>query len=362
MPTAAQIALGAQAELSAGLLMKVQTAAPLFSAFDVRTSESQRVLSLALNSLPTPSQFVKEGQGVAASEGTLQLVEFDMVKMKGQLRQEVDSAARWDKEHLASGTTWWDLQAMGKTKSDALNLERQIINGRANDAGGFPGLREMTPMKTANTFALSDDVQAQLFTRSVLNVGGSSANKASSIYSIVFGMQDCQLVWGNYFGGELFSIGNILEQYLPPDPNYPGNLLKYQIADMTAYIGLSVAGFNPQTLGESIPVQYSVRRAANITDQTGYTANDIVLDKLSRSHGIGILPDLFVMSVRSGEQIAASRTPTNINFNMGQSGDASQAVWGVRPPPPDFWMMRGKKIPIVYPFCVGSADAIEVAS
>lgn len=359
MPTAAQIAMGAQAPLSYGLLMKVQTAAPLFSIFDVRTSKDKRVLTLAVNSLPTPSKFVAEGQGVSASEGTLQLVEFDMNKIKGQLRQEVDSAAAWDAAHAASGTSWWDLQAMLKTKADALNIEAQIVNGTANDPGGFPGLKQMTPFIAGNTFTLASDVQAQRYTHSVLNVGGTTDNTASSIYSIVFGQMDCQLVWGNYTGGELFSFGNIVEQYLPPDPTKPDELLKYQIADMTGYVGLSVAGFNPQTLGQAIPTQYSVRRATNITGDSGHTADDTLLDKLCRSHGVGIIPDLLVMSQRDGESIAQSRTPTNINFNMGQSGDAQTATWGKRPPPPDSWKMRNKEIPIVYPFCVGATDPLE---
>ncbi len=360
MPTAAQIALGAQAELSAGLLMKVQTACPLFSRFDVRTSKSMRVLTLAMNSLPSPSRFVKEGQGVNGSEGTLQLVEFNMAKLKGQLRQEKDSAARWDAEHLASGTTWWDLQAMGKMKADALNIEKQIINGIGNDVEGFPGARAITPFIAGNTFILTDDTQAQLFTRSVLNVTGSTANTGSSIYSFVFGQLDCQLVWGNYLGGELFSIGNIVEQYLPPDPvNAPNDLLLYQIADLTAYMGLSVAGFNPQTAGEAIPTQYSLRRAANITAQEGKTASSAVLDKLSRSHGIGILPDLLAMSQRSGEQLAIECTPTVTQFLMGVSGNASNAAFNRRPPPPTTWNVQGKEIPIVYPFCIGSTDAIE---
>jgi hypothetical protein len=359
MPTAAQIAMGVQAALSAGLLMKVQTAAPLFSSFDVRTSPDKRVLTLAVNSLPTASKFVAEGQGVNASEGTLQLVEFDMNKIKGQLRQEKDSAALWDAAHAASGTSWWDLQAMLKTKADILNIEQQIINGTLNDANGFPGLKQMTPFKSGNTFTMADSTQSQLFTRSVLNVGGTTDNTASSIYSIIFGQLDCQLVWGNYFGGELFSFSNIVEQYLPPNQNTPNDLLLYQISDMTAYVGLSVAGFNPQTVGQAVPTQYSVRRAANITNDSGKTANDALLDKLTRSHGIGMIPDLLVMSQRDGENIAKSRTPTAINFNMGQTGDAQLGTYGTYPAPPEFYTARGKNIPIVYPFCVGSTDALE---
>lgn len=351
--------MGAQAALSAGLLMKVQTAAPLFSSFDVRTTKDKRVLTLAVNSLPTPSQFVSEGQGVNGSEGTLQLVEFDMNKLKGQLRQEKDSAALWDAAHAASGTSWWDLQAMLKTKADVLNLEQQIINGTVNNPKGFPGLREMTPFKSGNTFTMADSTQMQLFQRSVLNVGGTTDNTASSIYSIIFGQMDCQLVWGNYFGGELFSFSNIVEQYLPPDINSPNDLLLYQIADMTGYVGLSVAGFNPQTVGQPVPTQYSVRRAANITGDTGHTASSDIIVKLALSHGIGMLPDLLVMSQRDGEALARESAPTVTQFNMGLSGDANIIASNRRPAPPTSWNVMGKNIPIVYPFCVGSTDALE---
>lgn len=353
MPTALQIAQGRQTPLTMGLLMAVRTAAPLFSAFDVRGVSDTKFLSLAVTSLPS-SSFAHLGEGFSMSEGALELREFSCSLIGGLIKAELISAGLWDKAHRSSGTTWFDLQTMLKTKSDILNIERQMIQGTLNDAKGFPGAKEITPYATANKFTMTQTAQSFGFARSVLDVAGTTAATASSVYSFIFGELDAQLVWGNDSEGELFTIGEIIRQAIAPDAAQPTKTLMHDLAQLQGFVGLSVSGFN-QMPGGVIPTQYSVRRAANITADSGKTCTDAVMDKLARSHGTGKRPNLFAMSARSGEQLAASRAPTAVNFVMGQSGDASQATYTTYPAIPENW----QGIPIVYPDCIADDDAIE---
>jgi hypothetical protein len=353
MPTLLQIAQGRQVPLTMGLFMAVRTEVPLLTAFDARSSTDDKYLSLAVTSLPS-SSFAHLGEGFAASEGALELREFSCSLIGGLIRAELISAAKWDRTHQNSGYTWFDLQTMLKMKADMLNIERQMILGTLNDAKGFPGAKEMTPYSAANSFTMTQTAQDYGFAKSVLNVGGSAANTGSSVYSFIFGELDAQLVWGNDSQGELFQVTERIRQAIAPDANQPTKTLMHDMAQVQGWIGMSVAGFN-QMPGGVLPTQYSVRRATNITTDTNNKCTDAVIDKLVRSHGTGRRPNLLAMSGRSGEQLAASRSPTAVNFVMGASGDASQATYTTYPPPPENW----QGIPIVYPDCIGSSDAIE---
>lgn len=356
MPNALEIAQGRQTPLTAGLFMAVRDEAPLFSAFDVRTTSGTSFLSLAVVSLPS-SSFANLGEGFTNSDGKLELREFSCSLIGGQVKAELISAGLWDKAHQGSGSTWFDLQTMLKVKADVQNVERQIILGRSNDAKGFPGAKELTPY-SAGVFTMAETSAKYNFQRPVLNVGGTTADTASSVYSFVFGEMESQLILGNDSGGELIQIGETITQDLAPDPvNEPSKLLRHDVAQLEGFVGLSVSGFNQQIDGQTIPTQYSVRRAANITADSGKTCTDTVIDKLTLSHGTGRGSSLLAMSHRSGEQLAASRQATAVNFNMGQSGDAQNAVATIYPAPPPSW----NGIPIVYPLpsVIGDTDAIE---
>lgn len=358
MPTAFQIAQGRQVPLSMGLFMAIRTVTPLLSAFDARTSDDDKFLSLAVVSLPT-SKFVNLGEGMSSSEGTLELREFSCSQIGGLIKAESETARLWDKHHQRSGYTWFDLQTKLRVESDARHIERQMIQGLANDAKGFPGAKDMTPFLSSNLMTLTQQAQSFEFKRSVINAAGSTANTASSVYSFVFGELESQLVIGNDTGAEMLQIGETRRQMMAPDPtNAPNELLEYDLALIRGYLGLAVNGYNQQIAGQPVPTQYAIRRIANLTADNGSRLNDAMMDKLKRSHGGGRAPGLFAMSARSGEQLAASRAPVAINFNMGQSGDAQNATFTTYPAPPDNW----NGIPIVYPDCIGDTDAIEVAA
>lgn len=355
MPSAFQIAQGRSVPLSMGLFMAIRDVTPLLSIFDARTSADDKFLTLAVVSLPT-SQFVNLNEGLSASEGMLELREFSCSQIGGLVKAEVEAARLWDKHHTASGYTWFDLQLQLRLKADAINIEKQMILGLANDAKGFPGARDITPYLAANVMTMTQTAQSFGFKRSIINVGGTAANKASSVYSFVFGELESQLILGNDTGTELIRVNETIRQMMAPNPSEPAKMSMHDTAEMRGYIGLSVNGFNQQIVGQQIPTQYALRRAANITDETNYKLTDAVIDKLVRSHGEGRRPGVLAMSARSGEQLAQSRAPVAINFNMGQSGDAQAATYTTYPAPPDNW----HGIPIVYPDCISDSDAIEV--
>lgn len=356
MPTALQIAQGMNAPLSIGLFMAVRTVTPLLSAFDARTAATNKFLTLAVVSLPS-SSFVNIGEGLSSSEGTLELREFSCSEIGGLIKAEVESSRLWDAYHQASGYTWFDLQTELRLKADMRNIERQIIQGTANDAKGFPGAKEMTPYNAgANVMNVGVSPQAGKFQKAVINAGGTTANTASSVYSFVFGETEAQLVLGNATGPEILRMSPIIQQMLAPDSNSPTKLSMHNLAEARGYLGLAVNGFNTEVAGQTVPVQYAVRRIANLTADSGHTLTDQMMDQLKRSHGSGRVPGLFAMSYRSGQQLAASRAPTAINFFMGQSGNANETTFVTYPPPPDNW----QGIPIVYPDeAVPETDAIE---
>jgi len=355
MPTALQIAQGRQsAPLSQGLFSTVRTATPLLSAFDARTSSDDKFLTLDLVSLPT-SAFVGLNEGLTHSEGAFELREFSCSQIGGLIKAEVEAARLWSKHHTSTGYDWFSLQAMLRMKADLVNIEKQIILGRANDAKGFPGAKEMTPYIAANVMAATADPQASLWKKSVINAGGTTDNTASSVYSFVFGELEAQLVIGNDTGAEMLRVSEIVRQMIAPDSNSPTKLSLHDVAEVRGYMGLAVSGFNLQAAGQTVPTQYSVRRIANLTADSGKGLTDMLIDLLRRSHGGGRQVGLLAMSTRSGQQLAASRAPTAINFMMGQSGDAQKGTFTTYPAPPDNW----NGIPIVYPDCIGSTDALE---
>lgn len=354
MPTALEIAQGRNTPLTAGLLMAVQTRAPAVAAFDARTTPDKTFNTLSVTALPS-SAFVNHNEGFPASRGTLALRSFDCSLIGGQIREAVETAREWNRTHPNVGYTYFDLQAQLKMMADTRHIEKQMFYGTSNDAKGFPGMKELTPYVAANVLALTASPDDTDFVKSVINAGGTTATTASSVYSVVYGEIDgCQLVLGNDQGGELFQLGEIIQQAIAPDSNAPNNLLMHNIAEMIGYVGLSVSGMN-QTPNSVVPVQYALRRLANVTADSGCTVTDSKLEKLALAHGDGIRPNAFYMSPRSGDQLATSRSATSVTLFLGGMPKAKDSVASLQAPRPDNY----EGIPIVYTSAIRNVDAIE---
>lgn len=357
MPNASQIAQGRQIPLSSGLIMALVSQTPLLAAIDARTSRSTKFMSLALTALPTAGPFINYGEGFSPSDAALVLREFDCSLVGGQIKAERITAQKWDREHGAVGYTWFDLQTMTKLRAQGIALEKQIIQGRSFDAKGFPGFKELTPFIAANVLAATASAAASGFTKSVINAGGTTATTAQSCYAFIEGEMDVQLVLGDDMGGtsELFRLSEMVTSNEAPDASEPTKKSLHDLQQFSGHIGLSVAGFN-QTPNDVVPTQFSLRRIANLTADSGKGLTDALMSKLARSFGPGKMPSRFVTGSRSGEQLAASRQATAVNFVMGVSGDAAKNTFNTYPPPPDNW----QGIPIHYAdLSIGETDAIE---
>ena len=331
-----------------------QTEAPALVALDARTTSSNRFMALALTGLPTASGFKNYGEGFTSGTATLAVREFEAKLAGAKVEVEMISAARWDAEHSASGTTYFDLQVMSRMASEMRHLERVIFHGSVQDAKGFPGLKELTPFVSTNVIELTEEPSDTDYVRSVLDAGGTSANTASSVYSVVHGPLDCQMVVCNDGGGELFYMTEPMRQHIAPDANAPTATLEHLITQIHGHFGVAVSGMN-QTPNSIIPTQYSVRRLANLTAETACKLNDAKMELLADSHGNGKRPSQFYMSHRSGRQLAESRSATSVTLFLGGGGNAADNTATVRAARPMDW----EGIPIVYTSAIGNADAIE---
>lgn len=354
MPTLLEIAQGRQIPLTAGIFEAVATQAPALAAFDARTTASTRFMALALTGLPTASGFKDYGEGATHGGASLAVREFEAKLTVAKVQVEKLTAARWDAEHAASGTTYFDLQLMARMAAEMRHLERIIFYGTAQDAKAFPGLKELTAYSPGNSLSLTEDPGATDFVKSYVNAGGSTANTASSVYSVVHGPMDCQLVVCNDGGGELFHMEEPIRQHIAPDANAPTATLEYLITQISGHFGVAVSGMN-QTPNDVIPTQYSVRRLGNLTEDSGKGVTDAKLEQLVLSHGDGIVPDRVYMNGRSARQWADSRSASTATLFLGMSGDARNNTGSLRAKRPDNF----EGIPVTYTSAITSTEAIN---
>lgn len=357
MPTALQIAQGRTVPLTQGLIMALVADAPLLAALQFRPAESTKFISLAVTALPTAGPFINYNEGFSNSNAALEVREFDCSLVGGIVLAERITAQKWDANHRASGYTWFDLQFEMKMKAQGIELEKQIIKGTAYDAKGFPGLKELTPYVSGNVVAATETTAKYQHKRSVIDAGGSTSSTASSVYAIIENSIDgVEGVIGNdgQAGGELFAITEMLSSLEAPNSAEATKKSVHDYQQFWGHIGVSLCGFN-QTPNSVVPVQFGARRICNLTAQAGKGLTDALMSKLHRSFGNSKTPTKYIMGTRSGEQLAASRQATAINFNMG-TGPAAEATFNTYPPPPDNF----KGIPIIYADnAIDETEAIE---
>lgn len=352
MPTLAEIAQVRQVPLSAGIFRAVYTETPALMAFDARTTSRKKFKTLALTGLPTAGGFVDYNEGFTSGKASLKLREFDAKLTGGKVQVERITAQEWDQENENGKFTYFDLQLYARMKTELKNINSVLFYGTGVDAKGFPGMKELTPY--VNVLSLTDDPGADDYVKTVINAGGSSAGTASSVYSVVFGEMEAQLVLGNDQGGEMFTMSEIIEQHIAPDSDDPDATLVHDVTQIWGYFGLSVGGMN-QTPNDEVPTQYSVRRLANLTEDSGKGVTDAKLEQLVLSHGDNKMPSMLFMNGRSGRQWADSRSATSVSVFLNGPGDAKNNQVNVRAPRPTNF----DGIPVTYDSAIRSTDAIE---
>jgi len=354
MPTLLEIAQGRQIPLTAGIMEAAALDAPALAAFDARTATGNRFMALALTGIPTASGFKNYGEGATHASANLAVREFEAKLAVAKVKVEQISAARWDAEHAASGTTYFDLQVMARMASEMRHLERTIFYGTVQDAKGFPGLKQLTPFTSSNVLELTESPEDEDFVRTVIDAGGSTSTTASSVYSVIHGPLDCQLVVCNDGGGELFHMSEPRLQDFAPDSDLPDATLEYMVAQIQGHFGVAVSGMN-QTPNDVVPTQYSVRRLANVTMQDNCKLTGAMMDLLSDSHGDGRRPSAFYMSKRSGRQLAVDGGATEVFVSLGGGGDARNTTTRKQPKAPLEW----DNTPIIYTSAIKNVDALE---
>lgn len=356
MPNLLEIAQVRQIPFTEGIIEAVQTAVPALTSIDTRVSASTKFKALARTGLPTKSGFKDYNEGFSPSNAVFTLREFE-AKMAGGLVQVEDiTAARWDAEKEVNSPSYFQLQVNAMMEVEMLNIEACLFYGTAHDAKAFPGLKQLTPFISTNVLELNEEPVDSDYTRTVIDAGGSTSATASSVYAIVEGPLDCQMViCGVPAGSEFFAMEEPIKQMIAPDSSQPTKLLQHTLTQIHGHFGLSVSGMN-QSPNNVVPTQYSVRRIANLTAQNGCTLTDSMLELLADSFPSGKRPTKFVMSHRSGRQLATSRTPTGApTLFLGGPGTARNNSGVMSTERPREW----NGIPIIYSPAIKNTDAIE---
>ena len=215
---------------------------------------------------------------------------------------------------------WQMIEANGVSRSAILNLGKQVFGGVSIDGKGFPGLKAATPFGTTTE---ADDPLT-------VNAGGTTANTASSVYAVQFGVQGVTLIGGNNTAFELgdWRIQNVVKN---------SKTMEAYVANLTSWIGMQVGNEN------------AVRRIANLTADSGKGLTDALLAELLATFPTGFVPDALIMSRRSRSQLQASRTVTLFGSGRNRPNQAT-----VAPLPTEY-----DGIPIVTTDSIPNNDAIE---
>lgn len=259
-----------------GLIEENLTYAPELTIFPARTIAGTSFYTVKRTGFPTVG-FRAANAGVTPSKSSFarQLTECFILSGAVELDKAV-AAAHEDGESALEM-----IEASGVMKAALIELGSQIWYGTSNEALGFPGIKALTP-KTAAAGASTIVVDAT----------GSTALTASSVYAVKFGNQDVQVVTGR---NTTFDLSPFRDQQLT-DPNDATKRFAGRVADLTAWVGLSIQNVN------------CVGRILNLTAQTGKGLTDLLLADLINAFPVGYKPDALFMSRRSRTQLQKSRT------------------------------------------------------
>ncbi|MDR2705107.1 MAG: hypothetical protein LBC02_04940 [Planctomycetaceae bacterium] len=184
------------------------------------------------------------------------------------LDQKVAQECEWGEDAAKA------LCADSALKAAMQKIAEQTWYGTKADAAGFSGV--------ANLLQYLDSPM-------VVNAGGTTANKASSIFAIRTELQGVQYAWGQ--NGSI-NIGSIIETEQWDSENKKFWAYSQKV---TGHVGLQI----PSTL--------VIGRIANITEQDGKGATDELIAQLLEMFPAGRDPNLIFMSKRSLSQLRRSR-------------------------------------------------------
>lgn len=275
-----------------GLIEANLSFAPELGLFPARTIEGTSYSTLLRIGLPTVA-FTHLNGGVAASKSRYEtkLVEAFIIR----------SLIEIDKAAISADTAATSLQtdeSLAVTEATLRAIGRQIYYGRLpgkGDAKGFPGLQDMV-----------DNAM-------VHSAGGTTADTASSIYLIKFGIKDVQMVFGK---NQTLALPPFRDETLSDGD---GNRYDGQVSHLTGWVGLQCV--NPNSLV----------RVCNVTRDAGKGVTDALLAAALDKFPTGIRPDVILMSKRSRTQLQTDRAGRTSNSSGVKNGGSVYA-----PTPTDF--------------------------
>lgn len=290
--------------MDADLASNVLDDAPLIAALPARDVKGNVYKYRRKISNPTVG-FRDENDGRENSTGEYESVTTNLAILDASFTLDVAVASADERGTEAALAE----EGVDHLRAQFFGAEQQILYG--SDTKGFEGLADLLNL-TANPM--------------VISATGTSANAASSVWAIVEGPSDVQVLWGE---GGVIDIGDPIIQ---------------RIAGQTT--GHLPAWFTPITGwgGLKIGSKYSAARLCNLTEQAGKGLTDALLGKLHALFPASRKPTKYVMSGRSQEQLRADRTATN---PTGKEAPLPEEFLGV---------------PIIVTDSVSDAEAIVTAS
>lgn len=271
VPTLLDIAKQNGSDAVAGLIDETSKACPEIRLGFARTIKGLSYKTLVRVGLPTVG-FRNANEGVTPSVCSYINRTYETYIFNP--RWECDKAVA--DRHEDGADAFIAMEASGIMEAAFQWLGSQFYYGAGNDAKGFAGL-----------------LAAYDATNMVVDATGTTASTGSSVWAVKFGPKDVAWLYGD--GGSLDMSELRTETLLD------GNQKKF-----TGYVQEMLA--NP---GLQVGSTRSIGRIKKLTEDSGKGLTDSLLAQLLTKFPAGTVPDMFLMSRRSQEQLRRSRTATN---------------------------------------------------
>jgi hypothetical protein len=307
-----------------GMIEEGLQAAPEMEVFPMRDPIRGTTYTSGVRTGVPRVSFRKANAGTVPVKSTFKQAKFECYILDALIA--VDK--RVAQAHEDGAAAYQAIEAAGAAQGAMRGLGGQIFYGLANTkadgaADGFPGLKAFLPKD--QTTSVGDPL--------TVNATGTTANTASSVYAVKFGLRDAILVPGN---GVSLQLSAWREQMIT-DPNDATKLLEAYVASLGGWIGLQLGNEN------------CARRIINLTAETGKGLTDGLLADLFSTFPANYRPDAIFASRRSINQLQKARTVTL----QGQGRNRpDQEV--VAPRPTSY-----EGVPIVETDSILNTDAIE---
>lgn len=272
MPNLLDIAKRNASDLSIELIDEALLFAPEVRLGPARPIPGRQYRTLVRTSNPTVS-FRDANEGVAVTKAGYENRLFETFIFNPQW--ECDKAVAESSIDGADAFIADEAQAMVNAATLLLGRVFYYGTGTGGDAKGFPGL-----------------LQAYDSTNMVVDAGGTTDDTATSLWAVCWGPGNVRWVWGN--NGSL-NMSELSEARLIDGSSNPYTAFRQEIL---AYAGLQVGHVK------------CVGRIKKITEDSSKTLTDAMIYALLAKFPAVLEPDVLFCTVRSLEQLRASRTAT----------------------------------------------------